>query len=225
LGVQLRPELGDGWQAEVKELRAVVGTFPGPRHLHAQTFDRRAEWPLMSELYERAWRAALILGCRSVLYHPYLVPLRERGAELARWLGYWRAMARRAELDGLELALENVYDRGPDEIRTIVDDAASPNLGTCVDLAHASLFASDHDPVAWLAAMGERVRQVHLSDNDRSHDQHAALGDGSLDVAGFLRQLTRTRRPIALVLEVRTLEATQRSVAYLRELGVSGAQA
>jgi sugar phosphate isomerase/epimerase len=178
----------------------------------------------MSTLYERAFRAAVRLGCRSILFHPYLVPLRERAVALERWFGYWRAMARRAESEGMHLALENVYDKVPDEIRAIVDDVSSPALGTCVDLAHATLFAQDHDPLAWVGAMGDRIKQVHLSDNDRSRDQHRTLGEGELDLGGFLGELARVSGPVTVVLEVGTLEAARQSVEHLRKLGVGRPQ-
>ena len=34
---------------------------------------------------------------------------------------------------------------------------------------------------AWLTALGPKIFEFHLHDNDKSADQHRAIGDGNLD--------------------------------------------
>jgi len=89
-----------------------------------------------------------------------------------------------------------IHNHGPntryDTIRTVEDAMrGQPDwIGACIDTAH--FLRSGEDPVEAARRFGKRVHAVHLKDvKDRT--RYTLLGEGDLDLVGFLRVLRRIR--------------------------------
>jgi sugar phosphate isomerase/epimerase len=119
---------------------------------------------------------------------PALVPrpeLRERNAEA---VGRLEDAARER---GLQLMVENL---GPafgtvDDLRPLF--AAAPELRFHLDVGHAHLaYGAGANPIAeLLAAFGDRLSHVHLSDNLGDRDLHLPLGAATVDWPAVARAL------------------------------------
>ncbi|GIV10371.1 MAG: hypothetical protein KatS3mg019_2462 [Fimbriimonadales bacterium] len=113
----------------------------------------------------------------------------------------FRYLARLCEEFKIPIAIHN---HGPntryDTIRS-VDDAmrGQPEwIGACVDTAH--FLRSGENPVEAVQRFGKRVHAVHLKDvKDRT--RYTLLGQGDLDMVGFLRALRRIGFKGCLALE------------------------
>jgi sugar phosphate isomerase/epimerase len=71
-------------------------------------------------------------------------------------------------------------------------------IGACVDTAH--FLRSGEDPVQAVRRFGKRVYAVHVKDvKDRT--RYTLLGEGDLDLVGFLRTLQRIGFKGCLALE------------------------
>jgi inosose dehydratase len=97
-----------------------------------------------------------------------------------------------------------IHNHGPntryDTIRTVEDAMrGQPDwIGACIDTAH--FLRSGEDPVAAARRFGKRVHAVHLKDvKDRT--RYTLLGEGDLDLVGFLRVLRRIGFKGCLALE------------------------
>jgi inosose dehydratase len=97
-----------------------------------------------------------------------------------------------------------IHNHGPntryDTIRTVEDAMrGQPDwIGACIDTAH--FLRSGEDPVAAARRFGKRVHAVHLKDvKDRT--RYTLLGEGDLDLVGFLRVLRRMGFTGCLALE------------------------
>jgi sugar phosphate isomerase/epimerase len=97
-----------------------------------------------------------------------------------------------------------IHNHGPhtryDTIRTVQDALrGQPEwIGACVDTAH--FLRSGEDPVQAVRRFGKRVYAVHVKDvKDRT--RYTLLGEGDLDLVGFLRTLQRIGFKGCLALE------------------------
>ncbi len=89
---------------------------------------------------------------------------------------------------GLRVALHNHADdhaAASADLASVIEHA-DPAVGLCIDTGWA--LAAGHDPVAWVREHRARVHAVHLRDL-RDGIPTETLGEGELDVAGFVRAL------------------------------------
>ena len=90
--------------------------------------------------------------------------------------------------DDFELMLENVLEEVPDYIREICDGVNDSRFKLCLDVGHANAYA--HVPVEeWISQLGERIRHVHLNNNNGQQDEHAPLNCGNMDMGNILKKL------------------------------------
>ncbi len=126
-------------------------------------------------------------------------------------------LAEAAEVAGVDLFLENVFDEVPDHLLRLHQAVGSKRLGFCFDAGHATLFS--RLPVQkWLAAFGRDLRELHVHDNRGLRDDHLPAGEGTINFRGvLLAALDAGTRPI-LTVEPHREEHFSRSVASLRSI-------
>ena len=92
----------------------------------------------------------------------------------------WRCFSRRAEDLGVKIAIENIFEDEPTNLRLLMEEMSSAYFGLCFDTGHFNLFS--RIPLdAWLAQLKAYILELHLHDNDKSSDAHLAIGDGTFD--------------------------------------------
>jgi len=92
----------------------------------------------------------------------------------------WRPLVKKAEERGLTLAVENVFEEGPDSIKSLLDEIHSPHFRFCFDTGHHHVFSKTPLP-AWIEALGGFLGEVHLHDNHKEMDEHLPVGEGEFD--------------------------------------------
>lgn len=85
-------------------------------------------------------------------------------------------VAERAELRGVNLALENL--RKPEYLDYVYERTDSGRLKFCYDSGHENCYSKGTDLLHKHAA---RLCALHLHDNDGTSDQHLLPGDGTVD--------------------------------------------
>ncbi len=116
---------------------------------------------------------------------------------------------------GLRLALENVFEPGPEVLQPLFEGL--PGLTWCFDPGHALAFART-DWRDWLPVLYPYLSEIHLHDNHGEWDEHLALGEGRIpfpEIFAFLRQ--KALKPV-LTIEAHQEEAVEPSLRYLEEL-------
>ncbi len=134
----------------------------------------------------------------------------------------WQPLNNRASEIGVKIAIENIFEDDPSNLKLLVENMGSGNFGVCFDTGHCNLFS--RVPLAdWLDALNPFIMELHIHDNNRSADQHLPPGDGTFDFAGLFRLLCRS--DCVHTIEAHTPEHVLKSMAYLKAKGISSGSA
>lgn len=108
-----------------------------------------------------------------------------------------KRVAERAELRGVDIALENL--RKPEYLDYIYERVDSGRLKFCYDSGHENCYSKGTDLLHKHAA---RLCALHLHDNDGAADQHLLPGDGTVDWANVKTALAEAGYRGNITLEV-----------------------
>jgi sugar phosphate isomerase/epimerase len=130
----------------------------------------------------------------------------------------WRWLAEKLLANGSRLMLENVYERGPEEMRIFFEKLRDQKVALCLDTGHQSAFSQTPLNV-WIDSLGGYLGQLHLHDNHGRHDDHIALGQGCIDFRAFFKKLKRLcANPPIVTLEPHEEDALEPSIDYLSHI-------
>jgi sugar phosphate isomerase/epimerase len=139
-----------------------------------------------------------------------------------QWLEYslllWRWLASRLHELGARLVLENVFERGPEELYDLFDVLYEEGVGFCLDAGHQTAFSSA-SLQRWLDVLGQFLFQLHLHDNWGDKDDHLAIGAGSVDFPLLFSWLKLNREgPPVITIEPHVREDIELSILNLAKL-------
>ena len=187
---------------------------------HAPTPSDGADEAYNQDVYQKILRTielSSILGIQNVVLHP---------RDFVRYLGTYEETRDRLRGVNLEffnsllpyckdynvgVVVENTYwgtDNGIEQsycsnakdIVDLVDTLDSPYMGACLDLGHLALAKQPHDAV--IAALdGNRLKCLHVQDNEGVKDIHLLPGLGTVDYDMCMRSLAQIDYQGVLTLE------------------------
>lgn len=112
------------------------------------------------------------------------------------------------------LAVENVFERDPDVLLDLCSRFSDERIGFCLDVGHARVF-SDTALADWIAALGDRILEVHLHDNLGEKDDHLAPGRGNADLEPLWDYLAACEHKPLITLEGHTEADVFQGLAFL----------
>ena len=174
--------------------------------------------PDVRELSRRRCREsceiALALGADNLVFHSSAFPFL-RGAYLENWAAGCAAFYEELAANyPVRLYIENAQDVDPTPLRKLMEKLRSDRIGVCLDIGHANYSRT---PIGqWFDQLGEWIQYLHLSDNLGEFDDHMPLGQGCVDWELVNRLWKSLGKEIPVTLETGTLEATRKSIAFLR---------
>jgi sugar phosphate isomerase/epimerase len=134
---------------------------------------------------------------------------------LEKSLETWRPVNKQFEKIGCKIAIENIFEDEPSNLRQLMEQMDSVNFGICFDTGHCNLFTTV--PLSgWLDELDEYIIELHLHDNDATADQHLPPGDGSFDFSGLFLRLNSP--DIIHTLEAHTAEHVLVGIERLKKL-------
>ncbi|MBN2852487.1 MAG: sugar phosphate isomerase/epimerase, partial [Clostridia bacterium] len=101
-----------------------------------------------------------------------------------------------AKMD-VDIALENI--REPSKLEKIFASITHPNLGLCYDSGHENCYSFGTD---LLTTYKDRIKALHLHDNDGKDDQHRIIGEGNINWEKVKRKIEKRNYKGAVTLEV-----------------------
>jgi sugar phosphate isomerase/epimerase len=134
----------------------------------------------------------------------------------------WRPLNERASAMGVKIAVENIFEDEPSNLRLLMEHMGSDNFGVCFDTGHCNLF-SKVPLEKWMRALASYIAELHLHDNDRSADQHLPMGEGTFEFVKFFGLLGR--HDCVYTIEAHTPEHVLKSLEYLKARGISSGSA
>jgi sugar phosphate isomerase/epimerase len=131
---------------------------------------------------------------------------------LEKSLMTWGPLAERAVDLGLKIAIENIFEDEPSNLRLLMEQTGSSHFGICFDTGHCNLFSSV--PLdTWMDSLNPYIVELHLHDNDGSSDQHLPMGEGTFDFPTFFRRLEH--KDCVHTIEAHSPEKVLKSMEYL----------
>jgi sugar phosphate isomerase/epimerase len=167
--------------------------------------------------FEQTLRAAEILKPVSVVCHSGYEKWKY-ALDVDFWLDKsmqtWKPLDELFRKAGCRIAIENIFEDEPSNLRLLMQAMASDNFGVCFDTGHCNLFTSE--PLdRWIEALGPFIIEMHLHDNDGSADQHLPPGDGTFDFDRLFSLVDA--RDIICTLEAHTPEHALTGIERLKK--------
>lgn len=138
---------------------------------------------------------------------------------LRRSLETWRHINVKATKMGIKMAIENIFEDDPENLRLLAEEMDSQNFGLCLDTGHFNLF-SRVSLSEWLDQTQPHIIELHLHDNDGITDGHLSIGDGSFDFNTLFKRLKG--KSCVYTIESHTVEEVKRSMERLRNILLKG---
>lgn len=130
----------------------------------------------------------------------------------------WQPLNTRAAEIGVKIAIENIFEDEPQNLRILMENMDSENFGVCFDTGHFNLFSKA--PIEdWMSALKPYIVELHLHDNDKTSDQHLPVGEGTFDFKRFFELLGD--RDCVYTLEAHSPEKVLKSMQALQALKAS----
>lgn len=133
---------------------------------------------------------------------------------LEKSLQTWMPLNERAKNIGVKIAIENIFEDEPSNLRLLMEQINSDNFGVCFDTGHCNLF-SNVSLKDWLKKLKKYIIELHLHDNDKSADLHYPIGDGSFDFNTLFSELKNNN--CIYTIEAHTPEWVLKSIEKLKE--------
>ncbi|RMD57933.1 MAG: sugar phosphate isomerase/epimerase, partial [Nitrospirae bacterium] len=109
----------------------------------------------------------------------------------------WKEVLRRLEPLGIKVAIENVFEDEPENLRILVERMNSPFFGLCFDTGHFNVF-SKISLKDWMESVGSYIFSLHIHDNRGLRDEHLPPGEGDFDFLELFRLLSNKEIPCTL---------------------------
>ena len=149
---------------------------------------------------------------RSIVCHPsfdekYYISCEQLW--LANSLETWQYLLEFVSGTETVIAMENVYELGPHQLRPLFDALDSPQVRFCFDTGHANAFGCASF-AEWLEALGHRLGEVHIHDNNGVTDEHLPVGEGTFPFPEFFALLRQRGLSPILTVESHSEESLLR---------------
>lgn len=106
-------------------------------------------------------------------------------ADLDKGRAFFSELANTGEKYGIDLAVENVSRQ--DLLNYLLEKIKTPRFGMCYDSSHDFLEAENRGRI--LKRFKDRIKALHLSDNDFLEDRHWIPGEGKIPFADLMPEI------------------------------------
>ncbi len=155
-----------------------------------------------------------------VVCHPVFEKYRNRKS-YSKWIDenvrYFDHMVAQTRKSGTIVAVENIFEDGPDFIHDILSEVRSERLKFCLDVGHYNKY-SKANLAKWFKVLGDKLCEIHVHDNSGKHDEHLPPGEGLFPFPKLAVMLQSLDKDLIMTLEPLNREAALRAVKNARRL-------
>ncbi|MCX7988243.1 MAG: sugar phosphate isomerase/epimerase [Thermodesulfovibrio sp.] len=170
------------------------------------------------ERFNQIFDVAEILEPKSIVFHSGYEKWKyafKVNLWLEKSLITWEKFLKRAEQLNIKIAIENIFEEEPDNLKMLVERVSSSYFGICFDTGHFNLF-SKKGLDEWISVLGKFIFEFHLHDNNGSFDEHLAIGSGVFDFQRLLSLLEK--KDYLYTIEAHSPEEVFKSIKNFNEL-------
>ncbi|MBF0634204.1 MAG: sugar phosphate isomerase/epimerase, partial [Nitrospinae bacterium] len=165
------------------------------------------------------------LNAETIVVHPGYDENRywkDANGFVTRAVEMWARLLELTGESGCLIALENIFERGPELLRRVVDEVGSQRFGICFDSGHFNMFSKT--PLNdWMDSLGGKIVELHLHNNYGERDDHNGMASGTFDFAQLFSKLDEVGAKPILVMEPHQEDGLDESLKVLESLGVGKA--
>ncbi len=125
----------------------------------------------------------------------------------------WEIIVKEAESRGIRIAIENIFEDNPENLRLLMERMHTDHFGICFDTGHFNLFSSVSLD-EWLDAIGSYIFELHIHDNDGTADQHCAPGEGRFDFNALFDRIDPENENIIFTVEAHSAEQVRKALQF-----------
>jgi sugar phosphate isomerase/epimerase len=171
--------------------------------------------------YQQGYELAQMIGARHLILHSgYLLKTYPRDQWIQNSFDFWVEFLADKNTPNM-IHLENVYEDDFSALGELIDRVnqafQGERLTICLDIGHVNANSSKPLP-DWIFGLGDRIRYVHLHNNDGILDDHWRLDKGKIDVNQVLDLLIK-HSPNAICTVETFIEDIEPSLLWLQERG------
>ena len=163
-------------------------------------------------------QAAEFLKPKVIVVHPGFDEL-HYGDYRMEWMknsiDFWLEFVPQAVELGTVLAIENIFDKEPSNLKALIEAVDSPGFRHCFDIGHFNIFA-EVSLQEWFQEMGGYMAETHIHDNHGKWDQHLPVGEGEIDFDRFFELLGNHAPDAVWTIEAHSPEHLQRALKNIR---------
>ena len=127
----------------------------------------------------------------------------------------WSAIETRANAYGVTVCIENSLDNDPKAVLEMLKQ--HPSFKACFDIAHYNVFSEK----GWQHALSlypvGSIKEIHLSDNNGDEDAHLVLGEGSIDIISFLKEIESRNENPAITIEPHSEKDLIKNINFIKK--------
>ena len=143
--------------------------------------------------YQHAIDIASDLEAEKIVFHANFIAAIHNIAYRQGWhmrnVDFWGKLADYAQMRGVPLAVENMFEFDPTIIVDILVEVDHPYLKACLDVGHAHIFGPEYPFENWLTLFKPWLIHLHMNNTHGKLDTHNALGDGIINYDTILTQI------------------------------------
>lgn len=171
-----------------------------------------------AERFETAYEIAKKIRCDGiVLHHGYIPGTSSPRKWLERSNVFWKEFFNNKSND-ISIYLENQFEHTPDLIIDVVSAVNNHKLGICFDVGHANCN-SKLSVIKWIEQLKDKIKFVHLHNNDGTKDQHSNFYEGIIDFKEVCQALENYAPDSIWEIENNSPRDTEKSLQWLIENG------
>ncbi|MDA8171772.1 MAG: sugar phosphate isomerase/epimerase [Nitrospiraceae bacterium] len=129
----------------------------------------------------------------------------------------WMPLIETAGRYDMRIAVENIFEDSPGNLIALFERLGSGRFGLCFDTGHFNLFSKS--PLeSWLGPLKKYIIELHLHDNDGSHDAHRPIGDGKFPFKKLFDELKGFEDGLVHTIEAHSPGDALESLNRLRDI-------
>ncbi|MDO8746124.1 MAG: sugar phosphate isomerase/epimerase family protein [Thermodesulfovibrionales bacterium] len=136
------------------------------------------------------------------------------GLWLEQSLLTWKPLVKKAEEIGAKIAIENIFEDEPKNLRLLMGKMGTNSFGICFDSGHFNIF-SKVSLEEWLEHLKPYIIELHLHDNNKTSDQHLPIGEGTFDFGKLFSAMKG--KDLIYTLEAHNPEDVKKSMGQLNK--------